>query len=325
MAIIKQVNQQNLDEEDAEMLISSPRKRGDSPLFSWNNVSLRAAKTWRSNRKFRFGIALALVIVAIMNCVSMYKYYFDIEETQYVWKADADLRTYFRPILTESDTSDMIGILDVFVNTLERFNISYLMYSGTLIGSWRHMGCIPWDDDLDVMVNYTDRERVKVALDTLQPKYKLYTGFIWKLYLDDGSRPYRAWWERLGRWRWPFVDIFFYTENATHIWDTKEWLKDFDIYKKVDVFPLRKRPYENLWLYAPKDTQAVLDVNFNTSDCVTNDMSHKTQMAFSRTKRIPCLQLNMQYPFVRREHHKNATTKEVLAFGNGTVVRTVYL
>jgi hypothetical protein len=263
---------------------------------------------------------------AVMNSVSVYKYYYVVPGTRFVWKADTDLRTYFKPILTETDTKDMVEILKVFAETLERFRITYFMYSGTLIGSWRHLGCIPWDDDLDVMINYTDRERAKVALSTLQPKYKLFTGFIWKLYLDDGSRPYRAWWERWSRWRWPFVDIFFYNENATHIWDTKEWLKDADVYKKSDVFPLTKRPFESLWLSAPKDTKAVLDVNFNISDCVSADMSHKTEVRYSKTRRIACHQLNIQYPFVTRKWLKdNNATREVLAFGNGTVVRTLYL
>jgi hypothetical protein len=48
------------------------------------------------------------------------------------------------------------------------------MTSGTLIGSYRHHGRIPWDDDVDLIVKRTDKSRLREVLSALQPEYVLY-------------------------------------------------------------------------------------------------------------------------------------------------------
>ena len=40
----------------------------------------------------------------------------------------------------------------VFKKILDKHNIEFFAHSGTMLGAVRHKGIIPWDDDLDVMV-----------------------------------------------------------------------------------------------------------------------------------------------------------------------------
>lgn len=52
-------------------------------------------------------------------------------------------------------------ILKEFINICEENKLTYYMYAGSLLGTIRHQGFIPWDDDLDVIMFRDDFERFK--------------------------------------------------------------------------------------------------------------------------------------------------------------------
>lgn len=57
-----------------------------------------------------------------------------------------------------------------------KHNIKYQLCSGTLLGSVRHRGFIPWDDDIDVCMMRKDYQHfLKVCSTDLSPKYFLQT------------------------------------------------------------------------------------------------------------------------------------------------------
>ena len=52
-------------------------------------------------------------------------------------------------------------ILKDFIKICDEHNLTYYMYAGSLLGTIRHNGFIPWDDDLDVIMFREDYERFK--------------------------------------------------------------------------------------------------------------------------------------------------------------------
>ena len=70
-------------------------------------------------------------------------------------------------------------ILKDFIKICEENNLNYYMYAGSLLGTIRHKGFIPWDDDLDVIMFRDDFEKFKKIFPTLNnPKYDLLSNEI---------------------------------------------------------------------------------------------------------------------------------------------------
>jgi lipopolysaccharide cholinephosphotransferase len=67
-----------------------------------------------------------------------------------------------------------IRMLDIFIlvdSICQKHNIRYWISSGTLLGSVRHQGFIPWDDDLDIMVYFPDYQKLLKLLEIELPDF----------------------------------------------------------------------------------------------------------------------------------------------------------
>ncbi|MBQ2654121.1 MAG: LicD family protein [Methanobrevibacter sp.] len=63
-------------------------------------------------------------------------------------------------------------ILKYFIKICEENNITYFIYGGSLLGTIRHGGFIPWDDDIDVILFRNEFEKLSEILNNeLDDKY----------------------------------------------------------------------------------------------------------------------------------------------------------
>ena len=60
----------------------------------------------------------------------------------------------------------LIEALDAFDRTARKHDIFYTASGGTVLGSIRHQGFIPWDDDIDLMMPRKDFEKLKTVFDS---------------------------------------------------------------------------------------------------------------------------------------------------------------
>ena len=74
--------------------------------------------------------------------------------------------------------SRLLELLIDFHNICSNSNIQYSVFSGTMLGAVREKGFIPWDDDIDVMMNMDNYNRLQSVL-CFQEKYYLDTEDAW--------------------------------------------------------------------------------------------------------------------------------------------------
>ena len=212
-----------------------------------------------------------------------------------------------------SEMNVLLTLLEVFIHTMDKYNLTYVMDGGSLLGTYRHHGLIPWDDDLDVMAEISQKVKIKNALESLSPHYVMieYDNRLKLFSRDDSTQKFKY-----KSWRWPFLDIFWFNDTGTHI----HVLFDGYMIKREDFYPLKKRPFGYLSVYAPCNVSAVLKggkIDWNM--CVTKAYNHKKEMwAAGGQISIPCKKLQQYYPFVRREFHKDKAV-EYLEANNRTI------
>ena len=112
-----------------------------------------------------------------------------------------------------SHKPEAIKLLQKVINILNEFNIDHFLISGTLLGYIRHNDFIPWDDDIDLLVD----KKIFTLLDKISTKYKDINILFKdkhhqvKMCFDDGLELKNGIWSNLDKkYTWPFVDLFTY-------------------------------------------------------------------------------------------------------------------
>ena len=234
--------------------------------------------------------------------------------------------SYFLPSLEPNKKRELKTLAAFLFKTFDDHNIEYFMVGGTLIGSYRHHDLLPWDDDLDIMVNISQKKQVYDVLTTKQPEYKLWmedhdynTIYFWKFYSSTGDHVPRR------EIKWPFIDMFFFDSNITHLWISDPRYSKLDCYPRSLVYPLRKRPVGSLMINAPCDVNRFLSTKWgDLSICVTRHYNHRLEMPilFIGGQRIPCHQLNSFTPLVNRSVNNDVTTEELILAGEVISTKT---
>ncbi|CAH1798846.1 unnamed protein product [Owenia fusiformis] len=221
----------------------------------------------------------------------------------------------FLPAIEDHNYYIMMNILRKFVDVCQNNSLDYFMCGGTLLGAYRHHGFIPWDDDLDVMMNVSQMPQIKAIFGSLGPDYVLQApnGILqWKLFSKNSCNIMSK------DFKWPYLDIFFYEElNKTHIRDSIVYYAK-EVFHKSKVWPLQKRKFENMEINAPCDTATFLDTHYDVSLCMSKDYNHAKEVFTNKATAISCDVLHHIYPFVKRAKY-NDHVKESLMLGNITL------
>ena len=212
--------------------------------------------------------------------------------------------------LSDVDAANLNDILRRFTETADKAKLTYIMYWGTLIGAFRHHGRVPWDDEVDLLLPNAQKKRLLAAMAPLAPRYSIVKSAIyrWKFFASNSTAIKHY------KWKFPFIDLSFYYENDTSLWDLDPGFRRRNTYRKSDVFPLCRRPFSPFMLPAPRNTRVFLKQQFDIEDCVSSSWSHSAESRIAKARQVtkPCNKLWGVLPFVfrtRTSHGTNETLK----------------
>lgn len=167
-----------------------------------------------------------------------------------------------------------IELLGHIIQILEDHHLTYCLISGTLLGQARHNDFIPWDDDIDLLVE----RRLLEFLPEIREQHLGKYDFIcadWLTYVKVSSRYGSAIPDNRGRkfdyclekeveFSWPFVDLYLY--DTTDQGDLRFFHKDW---APCHFFPVRYVSFLGLRVPIPHNPHYFLSENFGP-DYMTN-------------------------------------------------------
>lgn len=147
-------------------------------------------------------------------------------------------------------------ILKEMSSIASKAGIDLVLFYGSLLGHVRHGSIIPWDDDVDLIIDESDLDKfIKLISIDSQIRYKKLIYFredlvYYKLWLDSGeyinSKDYT----------FPFVDLWiFRLEGQSDVRLSKDvliWAADF--------YPVSHIEFEGAHLAIPRNAHSVLDM-----------------------------------------------------------------
>lgn len=114
-----------------------------------------------------------------------------------------------------------LDLLETFKSVCAKYNLNYYACCGTLLGAVRHHGFIPWDDDIDLYMPFSDYKRLMMlAVSEFQYPYFLQCIYTERDSILSGARLRRS-------------DTTGFT-----MWEMQNVRPDYDKGIFIDIFPL---------------------------------------------------------------------------------------
>jgi len=171
-----------------------------------------------------------------------------------------------------------ILLLKTITSILDKYSINYCIISGTLLGYVRHNDFIPWDDDIDIIVDSSILDKIyNIALENSELLSIFSTGnYLLKVCFKRGLSLNKQFNMKYvyqkNTYKFPFIDMFIYkNENDLISFFKKTW-------KTSEFFPPNKTYFLGMDIFIPKNPDYFLTLNYGNDYMniyKSNNYNHK--------------------------------------------------
>jgi hypothetical protein len=245
-----------------------------------------------------------------------------------------------QPVLTTEGAMVFSCMLRVVEVVAQKIGCRWYMHAGTALGAFVHGGPIPWDDDIDIIVDSACANDLRLEISKFSVDDVKFTtkgsqnGF--KIAFDDDRFPMT----RRG-WRFPFVDVFYFHKNAStgliheltsadhgssganDVNGTRPMFERPDLKWPEDFFfDVRQYLFGGYFYWAPR---RLAESRYSVSRCVRGFFNHRIEHlnGISGTHRIDCCQLYLHFPFYFRKVVNSSVIGEYLMVGEAVMHTTL--
>lgn len=233
-------------------------------------------------------VILYIFIIAIVLHLLYHVFNYDCNTEGFDNRINKDFQTK----LSEKDKQILLNCLSVTNDLFQKYNIWYTIAFGTLLGSVRHSGIIPWDDDIDLMIQRKDLDKIK-SLSTEFEKNGFKLEETWKLL-------------RIYATKTLFIDLFIIDTNEDNKivrcennsafckqpQNNQLWWHKWFSFPSSYVYPLKKYKFEELELFGPNKQTELLTFWYgpnHLTECKTHFLSNHDTYVVPKT--VMCSEL----------------------------------
>jgi phosphorylcholine metabolism protein LicD len=180
--------------------------------------------------------------------------------------------------IDNSKTNELYNLLQNIICILNVSKVDYIIIGGTLLGSIRHGGLIPWDDDADLAI--LDKSP-KEIFDILQPlsKYNVYIyeskmGNLVKVKMPNSNI---------------VIDIFPMEKNNNNIYKFKlpyDIIYKNEYFPEEEIYPIKKYKFGPLLLRGPNNAINYLNRTYPNWKTIAKKWNSKTNIFYKNEEVI---------------------------------------
>ena len=190
------------------------------------------------------------------------------------------------------------------ISLLEEFEIAYFVISGTLLGLVRHQDFIPWDDDIDLIVDSSIFEKMPQIVERygdslafIKRDYLIKTFFkdrglpitnpdAFRNTIDDAGNSGQVY---TGPYNWPFVDLFIFSGSDTDVrFFHQDWPVEY-------FYPSERVLFQGILVTIPRNPDYFLSRNYGPdymTVAVSSNFNHRTETSRPPVRKIALHKIN---------------------------------
>ncbi|MGV3763648.1 LicD family protein [Parapedobacter sp.] len=159
---------------------------------------------------------------------------------------------------SEETKRDAVAIMKYLSDVAEEMGVDLFLHAGTLLGGVRHGGIMPWDDDIDLMMNAADIDAFMERVE--QEGYVESCTWTW----PKTNQTYYKFWFKTGQkaegfpYLFPFVDIWVFFDKGYGKVETC----DGYFLSHATFFPPKPIVFEGCRLKLPNNYKTILDIKY---------------------------------------------------------------